>query len=115
MPSRYLSQPVPCLLERRGTTVGPLRCDALPVRALRRRYQAGQQVGVRLRPLRIGFVLLANPDRKGATMTAPATTAATVVDTDLAAATGATNPRWGPALGLVSRRRSTTMARQTDR
>jgi hypothetical protein len=114
MPSLHLGQPVPCLLERRGTTVGPLRCDALPVRALRRRYQAGQQVGVRLRPLRIGFVLLANPDRKGATMTAPATTAATVVDTDLAA-TGATNPRWGPALGLVSRRRSTTMARQTDR
>ena len=43
---------------------------------------------MRLRPLRIGFVLLANPDRKGATMTAPATTAATIVDTDLAAATG---------------------------
>jgi hypothetical protein len=49
---------------------------------------------VRLRPLRIGFVLLANPDRKGATMTAPATTAATFGDTDLAAATGATNRRW---------------------
>jgi hypothetical protein len=91
----------------------PLRCDALPVRALRRRYQAGQQVGVRLRPLRIGFVLLANPDRKGATMTAPATTAATVVDTDLAA-TGATNPRWGPALGLVSRRRSTDYHGSSD-
>jgi hypothetical protein len=60
----------------------------LPVRALRRRYQAGQQVGVRLRPLRIGFVFVGEPDRKGATMTAPATTAATVADTT-----------WPPRLG----------------
>jgi hypothetical protein len=48
-------------------------------------------------------------------MTAPATTAATVGDTDPAAATGATNRHWGPAVGLVSIWRSTTMARQSDR